>query len=216
MSETDSFIQEVTEEVRQDRMFALWKKWGPYVIGAVALIVAAAAAWSWKISEDRKAAEARGSILINTDLGESGELAALPGKIDGAAKLVAEMVAAAGQARAGETAAAAAAYAEIAGRPGLEPEYADLATLQAVRLGAEGIDAAAAIDRIADGSGPYRLLAKEMRATRAAAAGDGEAAHAELNEIIADPGTTASLQQRAVALLLATGGEVAIPGGGGN
>ena len=30
MSDTDSFIQEVTEEVRQDRMFALWKKWAAY------------------------------------------------------------------------------------------------------------------------------------------------------------------------------------------
>ena len=44
MSETDSFIQEVTEEVRQDQMLRYWKKYGAYVIGGVALIVAGAAA----------------------------------------------------------------------------------------------------------------------------------------------------------------------------
>jgi hypothetical protein len=32
VSETDSFIQEVTEEVRHDRMFRLWKKYGPYAV----------------------------------------------------------------------------------------------------------------------------------------------------------------------------------------
>ena len=47
MSETDSFIQEVTEEVRQDRMLAYWKKWGPFILGGVVLVVGAAAAWSW-------------------------------------------------------------------------------------------------------------------------------------------------------------------------
>ena len=43
MSESDSFIQEVTEEVRQDRMFALWKKWGPYVLAAIVIAVGGAA-----------------------------------------------------------------------------------------------------------------------------------------------------------------------------
>ena len=42
VSDSDSFISEVSEEVRRDRMFALWRKYGPFLIGAIALIVAAA------------------------------------------------------------------------------------------------------------------------------------------------------------------------------
>ena len=211
MSETDSFIQEVSEEVRQDRMFALWKKWGPYVIGAIALIVGAAAYWSWQQDADRAAAEARGELLLNLDTEKPEDVAALPGKIDGPAKLIAELTAAAAQAEAGETEAAAKTYAEIAGRADLPVEYRDLAVMQAVRLGADSIDADAEIAQIADGTGPYRLLGKELRAARAAAAGNLEAAHKEMNEILADPGVTAGLQQRIVALLLATGGEISLP-----
>lgn len=211
MSETDSFIQEVTEEVRQDRMFALWKKWAPYVIGAVAVIVGGAAYWSWQQAQTKAEAEARGGILLNTDLEKPEEVAALADKVDGPGKLIAEMTAAAAQVQAGETEAAAKTYAEIAGRAGLPPEYRDLAVLQAIRLGADGIDADAEIARVADGDGPYRLLGKELRAARAAAAGQLEAAHKEMNEILADPGLTAGLQQRIVALLLATGGEISLP-----
>lgn len=214
MSETDSFIQEVTEEVRQDRMFALWKKYGPYAIGAVVVVVGAAAAWSWKQDQDRQAAEARGSLLIEADRAKTEESTALPSLVDGPARLVAELTAAIALAEAGRTEEAGKLYAEIAGRPGLAPEYADLATLQAVRLGAPGVDPAASLDRIADGAGPFRLLAKELRAARAAAAGEMAAAHRELNEIIADPAATQGMQQRAVALLLATGGEITLPGSG--
>ena len=57
-------------------------------------------------------------------------------------------------------------------------------------------------------------MAKEMRAARAATAGDFGAAHKELNEIISDPLVTQGMQQRAVALLLATGGEVKLPESG--
>lgn len=211
MSETDSFIQEVTEEVRQDRMFALWKKYGPYVIGAVVVVVGAAAAWSWKQDQDRKTAEARGALLISADRNKVEEATALPGEVDGPGKLVAELTAAIALAEAGRTDEAGKIYAEIAARTGVPPEYTDLATLQAIRLEADGIDPGPALDRIADGAGPYRLLAKEMRAARAAAAGELAAAHKELNEIIADPTATQGMQQRAVALLLATGGEVTLP-----
>lgn len=211
MSETDSFIQEVTEEVRQDRMFALWKKYAPYVVGAVVLIVGAAAAWSWWQASEREAAEARGTLLIEVDDRDPAAVVELSNQLDGPAKLIAEMRAAAALVAAGNEADAAATYADIASREGVAPEYRDLATLQAVRLGAEGIDADREIGRIADGEGPYRLLAREMRASRAIAAGEIEQGHAELNEIVRDPSVTPWLQQRAVALLIATGGKVELP-----
>lgn len=52
MSQSDSFLREVTDEVRRDRMFRLWRRYSPYVIGALALVVAAGALLSWT---DRRA-----------------------------------------------------------------------------------------------------------------------------------------------------------------
>ena len=49
MSETDSFIDEVTEEVRRDKLFALFRKYGWIGIAAVLLIVGGAA---WVDAED--------------------------------------------------------------------------------------------------------------------------------------------------------------------
>ena len=56
VSHTDSFIEEVTEEVRQDRMFGLWKRYGPYVLAGVFVVVAGSAAWQWRVTEQRTAA----------------------------------------------------------------------------------------------------------------------------------------------------------------
>ena len=42
MSDTDSFIEEVTEEVRRDRLFAWMKRYGWMVIGAVIIVVGGA------------------------------------------------------------------------------------------------------------------------------------------------------------------------------
>ena len=56
VSDSDSFISEVSEEVRRDRMFALWRKYGPFLIGAIALIVAAAGLKAYLDAEERAAA----------------------------------------------------------------------------------------------------------------------------------------------------------------
>ena len=39
MSDTDSFIEEVTEEVRRDRLFALMRRYGWIAVAAVLLLV---------------------------------------------------------------------------------------------------------------------------------------------------------------------------------
>ena len=62
MSETDSFIEEVTEEVRRDRLYGLLKRWGWAGILFV-LIVVGGAAWNeWSKAQARAAAEALGDV----------------------------------------------------------------------------------------------------------------------------------------------------------
>ncbi|PKP62151.1 MAG: hypothetical protein CVT86_08330, partial [Alphaproteobacteria bacterium HGW-Alphaproteobacteria-8] len=47
MSDSDSFIQEVSEEVRRDRMFRLWKRYAPLVLAAIVLVIGATALSAW-------------------------------------------------------------------------------------------------------------------------------------------------------------------------
>ena len=209
MSETDSFIQEVTEEVRQDQMLRYWKKYGAYVIGAVALIVGGAAAWNWSIAQDQARAEARGAAFLSTDPTDTEAQMALVSTVDGPANLIAELNAAASFAQAGDTKEAAARYASIAGRDGIGQVYKDIATLQQVRIAASTDGATvstAPLDALIDGGSAFRLLALELRGALSIANGDLEAGHADLNAVIADPEATGTLRQRVGALLTATGG----------
>lgn len=209
MSESDSFIQEVTEEVRQDRMFALWKKWGPLAIAGIALIVGAAALWSWMIAQERAEAEARGGAFIQAEPTELDQQLALPDQVDGPAQLIAEMSAAAALAADGQGAAAGERYRAIAGRAGITPEYADLALLQAIRAEAANGEAGALIaelDPLAADGAPYRLLATELRAILNLKRGETGAAHADLQAILDDPGATDGLRLRANEMLSISGG----------
>lgn len=48
-NETDTFVQEVDESLRQDRILGLTKKWGPYLIGAFVVIIVGVIAWQgWR------------------------------------------------------------------------------------------------------------------------------------------------------------------------
>jgi hypothetical protein len=213
VSETDSFIQEVTEEVRHDRMFRLWKKYGPYGVAGVVAVVAVSAGLNWmKHREVQKARETGGAFLA-ADIASAEDQEVLIGSVDGPAAVVARLRLAAAKAEAGDGQAAAALYHEVAGEVGLDPAYADLARLQAVRVGAAAMDPAEAVaelDPLTVEGAPYRLMALELRAAIRLNSGDIEAAHADLNAIIADPQATQGSSGRAVALLLSSGGELPV------
>jgi hypothetical protein len=213
VSETDSFIQEVTEEVRHDRMFRLWKKYGPYGVAGVVAVVAVSAGLNWmKHREVQKSRETGGAFLA-ADIASAEDQEVLIGSVDGPAAVVARLRLAAAKAEAGDGQAAAALYHEVAGEAGLDPAYADLARLQAVRVGAAAMDPAEAVaelDPLTVEGAPYRLMALELRAAIRLNSGDIEAAHADLNAIIADPQATQGSSARAVALLLSSGGELPV------
>lgn len=214
MSDSDSFIREVTEEVRQDRMLRYWKRYGPYVLGAIALIVAAAAAWSWQEQQARETARVQGGAFLSVASGDTAATARLVETIEGPASLVAQLRHAAALAAAGERSEAIAAYDRVAGIEGIDLAYSDLAALQAARLAAPVLDSEAALARVEpliSGAAPYRLLALELRAALLLNAGRTEAAHADLNAILADPERTGGLDARARALLAATGGRAEAP-----
>ena len=119
MSDSDSFINEVSEEVRRDRMFALWRKYGPYVIGAIVLIVAAAGVKAYLDAQETAAAREAGAALLEASEGDlEAQKAALTALAENAdhdgARLLAELRAASAMAASGDAGAAAEAYDRIA------------------------------------------------------------------------------------------------------
>lgn len=216
MSDSDSFIHEVTEEVRRDQMYRLWKKYAPLVIAGIVLLIAGTAAWTWWQHHERQVARALGGKFINSDLASVAQQKKLVAETDGAAKVIARLRLAAANAEAGKTDEAARLYREVGATPGIARAYGDLAKLEAVRLALPKMDAKKAIsqlDPLAAEGAPYRLLALELRAVAKLNSGDIKGAHADLTTIIQSPDATRDTIDRAAALLLASGGEMPSPGG---
>jgi hypothetical protein len=64
MSDTDSFIDEVNEEVRRDRMFNLFRRYGWIAVAAVLLLVGGAAWNEWRASQEQAQSEAMGDAIV--------------------------------------------------------------------------------------------------------------------------------------------------------
>ena len=64
MSNTDGFIEEVSEEVRKDKLFALYKKYGWIPVVIICSLVGGAGFLEYQKSSKASAASARGDALI--------------------------------------------------------------------------------------------------------------------------------------------------------
>jgi hypothetical protein len=203
----DSFIDEVSEAVRRDRLALWFRRWGWAILLAVALVVGAAAWIEWREAQGRAAAELRGeAILTSLELpGGEGRLAALSElPREGAEGAVSALLLAAEQEGAGDAPAAAATLAAVAADEAVPDLWRDLAALKAqIALG----DAAdpAALEGLAAPGEPFRLLALEQLAALHLASGRDAEAAARLRELREDAEATPAQAQRADALLTALG-----------
>lgn len=215
MSNPDSFIEEVTEEVRRDRLFALFRKYG--WIGAVVVlgIVGGAAYTEWQKVQAENRAQAFGDAVLDAlDLGapedRSEALAAVATDGDQTGILQLLLASDPDADRAG-TLAALDALAADASQP---QSYRDLATLRRVIVaGAEMpvADRRAALDPIAAPGRPFRTLALEQLAYLLVEEGNTDAAIAALTALTVDQEAPAGLRARAGQVVVALGGEIAPP-----
>ncbi|MDF1856890.1 tetratricopeptide repeat protein [Pseudooceanicola sp.] len=212
MSQSDSFIEEVTEEVRRDRLFAMMRRYGWIAIALVLLLVAGAAWREYQKAQDRTAAEGLGDALLSaleqSDPGaRSAALATVPATSNGQQAVVA-FLAAAEAAQAGDASAAADRLEAVAELADLPQVYRDLARFKALALRAEELTPQERIDGYTalarPGSG-LRLLAEEQIALSLIETGDAEAALSALRAILADAEVTSGLRQRASQLMVALG-----------
>ncbi|MBL3570865.1 hypothetical protein JMJ94_15450, partial [Rhodovulum visakhapatnamense] len=65
MTNPDSFIQEVTDEVRRDRLFAWMRRYG-WIAALIIVGLVGAAAWrEWSIARQEAAAQALGDSILD-------------------------------------------------------------------------------------------------------------------------------------------------------
>ncbi len=210
MSNNDSFIDEVTEEVRRDKLYAAFRKYGWIGVVVILGLVGGTAFNQWQQSREQARAQAFGDAVLDAlDLGAPDErMAALAGvPATGAqAGLLGLMLSTDPEA---DKAGALAALDTVAADTTLSPLYRDLAILRRVIVaGADSqlADRRAALDGIAVAGRPYRVLAQEQLALLAIEDGQTDTAIALLTALISDQEATQGLRTRASQLIVALGG----------
>lgn len=210
MSNPESFIDEVTEEVRRDRLYRVFRKYGWIGLVVILGVVGGTAANQFLKARAETRAEAFGDALIDAlDQGTPEErraaLAAVPA--DGTQKVLLDLIAASDpkEDRAGTLAALDRVLADAS----LSPVYRDLAVLRRVIVaGAEQplAERRAALEGIAAAGRPYRALAQEQLAYLLIEEGRIDEAVAALNALTTDGEASGALKTRAGQIVTALGG----------
>jgi len=217
LSDTDSFIEEVSEEVRRDKLYRFFKKYAWVFVGLVILIVGGAAVSEYLKARDTAASQAVGEALLSAqENNDAAGFAAIAAE-GGEAAILAKLDQAAVLAFDGQTGAAAAILDAIASDGDVLPLYRDLALLKSVMINGENMTAAdldSALVGLTSVGAPFRLLAIEQRAIVSLRNGDTAAALADLKEILDDPSTTQDLRNRTQELTISLGGELSAPQSG--
>jgi hypothetical protein len=213
VSNSDSFIEEVTEEVRRDRLFALMRRYGWIAVLLVILIVGGTAWREYRKAADIARAQAFGDAILAALIEETPEarVAAL-NRIDAPAaggQAVLALLRAAEAGSAGDEAASVAALQAVAENSEVPVIYRQIASYKALTRGATALsveDRRAGLEALAVPGQPLRLLAEEQLALLEIETGASEAALARLGRIAEDAEATAGLRRRASQLIVALGG----------
>jgi len=215
VSDTDSFIDEVSEELRRDRLFKLMRRWGWIPILLVVILVGGASYIEWSKARNQASAETLGTAILQAiQLEDVGDRVAAYGDIDvngdGAALLA--LIASGDALQDGDTGLAISSLTAVANDTGLSDTYRHLAELKLLLIQGDDIaadDRLARLAAIATPGAPYRLLAEEQMAIVEISTGASSAALDRLQTILADDEVTQGLRQRVSQLIVALGGELA-------
>ncbi len=212
MSETDSFIDEVNEEVRRDRLYAALRRYGWIAIVAVLAIVGGAAFNEYRRASDLALAQQRGDAILQaleSDTGESRSAAL--GEIATEGSAVSALV---GLFRASELvmmqdpAAASDVLAALIGQESISGDYSDLALFKQLLLEGSGLDASArrsGFEQLSTAGNPLRLLAQEQLALLDLQENNETAAVKRLRDSLQDAEMTQNLRQRLGQLMVVLG-----------
>ncbi|WP_170428198.1 hypothetical protein [Ruegeria arenilitoris] len=214
MSDVDSFIDEVTEEVRRDRLFLLLRRWGWVGVLAVLLIVGGAAFNEVRKARATSQAEQLGDSLLaaltqNQSQDRVASLEAVETQSPGGDAIL-NMLLSASQLEAGSDQDAVASLNAVATQGDLPEIYRAIASFKALLLQSETMptaDRRVQFEALAAPGAPLRLLAEEQLALIDVSEGNVEAAITRLQSLRQDAEVSIDQQQRAAQLIVALGGE---------
>ncbi len=205
MSNPDSFIDEVNEELKRDRVNTLLRKYGWIAVLLVILTVGGAAFVEWQKAKNRDAAQALGdkitsALEIDDPAQQAAALEAISAENDAAA-LVAFLAAGASP-----DATNAAELRQIADNQAYPRIYRDMAALKLAGSGDLSVDdRMSLLQPLTTAGAPYRVLAEEQLALIDVEKGETDAAIARLQALLQDDEASQPLRQRAMQLIVALG-----------
>ena len=215
MSDSDSFIDEVSEEVRREKLFGYLRRYGWIGVVGVLLLVGGAAFNEYRNAQARNAAEATGDALL-TALEENDPAARALAIADvsakGSAVAVTLLLQASTQEEVGDIVGATATLSALVINQDVPEMYRDLAAFKAAMLPTD--DTAArmiALDGLSQPGQPFRLLALEQIAYITLAGGDADGAIAVMRQIEEDAAVSRGLRERVQTLMVALGEPLPVP-----
>jgi hypothetical protein len=214
MSDTDSFIDEVNDEVRRDKLFAALRKYGWIGVVAVLLLVGGVGYSENQKRIARGQAEALGDGMLNAlalnDAAERVDALKDVQAADPAAGAVLAFMTAAQQTDAGDAAGAAETLQSVINSAELPLIYRQIATFKALGANSANLsleERTEGYSALAQPGNGLRLLAEEQLAFIDIEQGDTDSAAERLQTILDDSEVTADLQQRVLQVMVALGVE---------
>lgn len=214
-NESDSFIQEVDEGLRQDRMLGIAKRYGPWLIGVFAIFILGLGGWQlWKsqsLDAARRHAEAYSAAQAQLQAGNIAEAKAeferLSNEGPRVYRAMAQMEHAAILVQEGDLEAALAGF-DAAAETAPDQIMRESAQIRAAYIAADTQDFAALRTRLQpliDSDSRVSYLAKELLAIEAWEAGDADLARQTLEQLTLAFEAPDSLRQRAQIALSVLG-----------
>ncbi len=214
---SDEFIREVDEAVRQDRWTAIWKQYNAYIIGAgLAVVVGTSAGVAWqsyqknKIDSHARSFAAASALLVEEKPADAASaFRALANEAGGGVGMIARLRSAEAEKQADNPSAKLETLNELAASGDIGPLYAQLATLLALQEKFDDTDAETLITELeaaATPDSPWRTSLMELKALAEVKAGQTNDARATLKTLVDDPETPENLRRRAGEFLDTLGG----------
>ncbi|MET0749145.1 MAG: tetratricopeptide repeat protein [Rhizobium sp.] len=208
----DSFIREVNEELRSDRMQYVWRRFGRLIIAAAVLVVLGTAGYVghryWATHEAGDNGDKFIAALALADQNKTDDalaaLAVIQKDGKGAYPLLANMRAASLQAQKGDTAGAVAAFTAISKQSGVPSVISDAAKLRAAFLLVETgsyQQVSALAEELAVPANAFRHSGREVLGLAAYKAGDYAKARQWFQAIADDQQSPRNVANRAQMML---------------
>lgn len=215
MSDTDSFIDEVTEEVRRDRLFLLLRRYGWVGIVVVVGIVGGAAWREYTRAQDDASAQALGDAMTAAlQLDEPEARAAALAAVESGqptARALVRMAEAGALIEEGKTTQAAKLLNSITTDADVPQIYRDVAAFKALAQSRESLsldERRIQYEALAKPGAPLNLLAQEQLALLDIEAGEAGAAVTRLQEIAQSAEISRDMRERVNQMIIALGGAV--------